>query len=593
MLKKITLYLVLLSAFSAPEMLAQSEKAQEAAPQVKPAVSAKSELPIMTTQTYIDQARKAGAVLDLSLKDAIKMALTNNLEIAIEDFNEDINEKRYIGIQGFYDPKLSFEVGFANSTSPTGSILQAGTGQSTFVRKNGYWNTTFSQFLPWGASYGVIWNSNRSRTNSQFSTINPQYSSNFTLDFTQPILRGFERTQTRRLLQLTNLDTKLNESQFEQKVADVVKQVHDVYWELVYTIRNHDIQRQSMELARIQYENNRKRVEIGTLAPIEITIARAEVATREQTMIASEEGISNAQNSLKRLLAEDPKSNVWNVTLIPTDEPTFINYKVNLDDAIQKAIQNRPEIDQMELQIKRNAVDEKFYRQEGKWKLDLVASYGTAGLAGQAFRDVRIDTNGDGIPDKVVGREPDPSSPFYGSFGPLYGQIFGNDYRSYSAGVRVEIPLRNRENEMQLAQLYLQEKQLVSRVKNVEQMIIVDVRNAAESIETNRKRVETAKLARELSEEQLEGETKRFQAGLSTNFVVLQYQRDLAERQLGELRALIDYRKAITALEKATYTILSSNDVTTAKQANANKAEQPAEKKANGTSAPPEKKNNK
>ncbi|HEY2931046.1 MAG TPA: TolC family protein [Acidobacteriota bacterium] len=584
-----TIYLVLLSAFSIPGMLAQSEKPQQTP---TPAVSSKSELPIVTTQSYVERARKSGAVLELSLKDAIKMALTNNLEIAIQDFNENINEKRYIGIKGFYDPKLSLEGGWVKSTNPTGSVLTAGLGQSTFSRKNFFWDTSILQNLPWGAAYSVVWNSSRTRTNSQFSTINPQYNSNFTLNFTQPLLRGFERTQTRRLLELTNLDTQLNQSQFEQKVADVVKQVHDVYWELVYAIRNHDIQRQSMELARIQYENNRKRVEIGTLAPIEITIARAEVATREQTMIASEEGISNSQNSLKRLLAEDPKSSVWNVTLLPTDEPTFINYKVNLDESIQKAIQNRPEIDQMKLQIKRNDVDEKFYRQEGKWKVDLIASYGTTGLSGAAFRDRRIDTNGDGVPDTVVGREPDPNSPFFGALGPLYGQIFGNDYRTYTTSVRVEIPLRNRENEMQLAQLYLQEKQLVSSVKNVEQLIMVDVRNAAESIETNRKRVETATLARELSEEQLEGETKRFQAGLSTNFVVLQYQRDLAEGQLRELRALIDYRKAITALEKATYTILSSNDVIAAKQANANKVEGPAEKKPSGTSAPPDKKNN-
>ncbi|HEV8132282.1 MAG TPA: TolC family protein, partial [Acidobacteriota bacterium] len=296
----------------------------------------------------------------------------------------------------------------------------------------------------------------------------------------------------------------------------------------------------------------------------EITIARAEIATREQDMIASEEGINSAQNALKRLLAEDPKSEVWKLTLNPVDEPAFIDYKADLDSAIKTAIDKRPEIDQMKNQLERTEVDQEFYRQEGKWKVNLVASYFSTGLSGQAFTSKTVTDPVTGIPQVV--RVPDTNSPFFGTLGPLYSQVFGNDFRSYTAGVQVEIPLRNRQNEMQLAQLYLQQKQNVSRMKNVEQQIVVEVRNAAESIETNRKRVEAARLARELSQEQLNGETKRFQAGLTTNFVVLQYQRDLAQAQLLEMRALIDYRKAITALEKATYSILSGNDLQAAKQ---------------------------
>lgn len=528
----------------------------------------------MPTESYIERARRTGPVLELTLNDAIKMALTNNLEIAIEDFNEDINDKRYIGIKGFYDPVMTVEGGYGHITNPTGSVLTAGAGQTTFQSKRAYWNTSVGQNLPWGASYSVVWNSSRQLTNSLFSTINPQYNSNFTLNFTQPLLRGYGRTQTKHMLKLTNLDSKTSESQFEQKVADIVRQVHDQYWELVYALRNEDIKRQSVVLAGVQYNDNRKRVEIGTLAPIEITIARAEVATREQDMIASEEGINSAENNLKRLLAPDPRADVWNITLIPNDEPKFIDYKVDLDQAIKEAIKNRPEIEQMKIQMDRTVVDQEFYRQEGKWKVNFVGSYFTTGLAGQAFTSATVTDPTTGIPQVV--RVPNTASPFFGSLGPLYSQVFGNDFHSYSAGVQVEIPLRNRQNDMQLAQLFLQQKQNVSRMKNVEQQIVVDVRNAAESIETNRKRVEAARVARELSQEQLDGETKRFQAGLTTNFVVLTYQRNLANAQLLEMRALIEYRKAITALQKATYTILSSNDLQTAKQGNGKNASSPS-----------------
>ncbi len=584
MTQRILLFLLILGSVFAG-VLAQNDKSQTPStpPSVgtaqKDAAPAKPQ-PTVPTESYIERARRTGPVLELTLNDAIKMALTNNLEIAIEDFNEDINDKRYIGIKGFYDPVMTVEGGYRHITSPTGSVLTAGAGQTTFQSKSSYWNTSVAQNLPWGASYNVVWNSSRQLTNSLFSTINPQYNSNFTLNFTQPLLRGYGRTQTKHMLKLTNLDSKTSESQFEQKVADIVRQVHDQYWELVYALRNEDIKRQSVVLAGVQYNDNRKRVEIGTLAPIEITIARAEVATREQDMIASEEGINNAENNLKRLLAPDPRADVWNITLIPNDEPKFIDYKVDLDQAIKEAIKNRPEIEQMKIQMDRTVVDQEFYRQEGKWKVNFVGSYFSTGLAGEAFKNTTVTDPTTGIPQVV--RVPNPESPFFGSLGPLYSQVFGNDFHSYTAGVQVEIPLRNRQNDMQLAQLFLQQKQNVSRMKNVEQQIVVDVRNAAESIETNRKRVEAARVARELSQEQLDGETKRFQAGLTTNFVVLTYQRNLANAQLLEMRALIEYRKAITALQKATYTILSGNDLQTAKQGNGK----------NGSNPPPQEKKN-
>ncbi|HEY3132816.1 MAG TPA: TolC family protein [Acidobacteriota bacterium] len=520
---------------------------QQAAPTDRPPAS-------MTAESYVEGARRSGRFMDLTLKDAIKLALINNLEIAIEDFNEDINEKRYVGVQGFYDPIAVVEGGYSDNTTPTGSVITAGAGVATFQSIRGFWNSHLTQNLPWGASYSVDWLSSRLHSNSQLLTVNPQYSSTLALTFTQPLLRGYVRTQTKRQLSLINLDLKLNQSQFEQKVADIVRKVNDQYWELVFSIRNQSIKRRSMELAWQQYEDNKKRFDIGTLAGIDITAARAEVATREQDTIASAEGISTAQNSLKRLLTADPKSDLWNLSLIPTEEPAFIEFKVNLDEAIRTAIANRPEINQMQIQLARTAVDQQFYRQEGKWKVDLITSYIATGLSGAPLKNGALN----------------PDSPLFGALGPLYSQVFGQDFRSYTASVRVEIPLRNRQNSMQLAQLNLQRLQTVSQVKNVEEQIIVEVRNAAESIETNRKRVEAAKVASQLSVERLDGETRRFQTGLSTTFLVLQYQRDLEEAQLRELRALIDYREAITALQKATFTILSASDIQTAKQGNAN-----------------------
>ena len=177
-----------------------------------------------------------------------------------------------------------------------------------------------------------------------------------------------------------------------------------------------------------------------------------------------------------------------------------------------------------------------------------------------------MDTDGDGVPDTRLQNVSQPSNPFYGSFGNSWGQVFGFDYINYTLGVSVEIPLRNRANEAERARILIRERRLASQLNNQQQMIIVEVRNAYESIVTQRKRLEAASVARQLSEAQLEGENKRFQAGLSTNFEVLRYQRDLSHAQVQELRARVDYQQAVTDLEKAMYTIVDNNDIVLARR---------------------------
>lgn len=524
----------------------------------------RAEVSLQPSDTFIEGVKKKQATQDITLRDAIKMALQNNLEIAIEDFNEDIYEERLLGVRGYYDPQLRFTFGSNFNTSPTGSVLDAGRGVRTSERDTYFWNATMTQNVIGGGYYQAQLNSNRSNTNSAFSLLNPQYGSSMSFQFIQPLWRDYKKSLADRQLQLTNLDSKISDLQFESKVADIVRQVTDQYWQLVFAINNQEIQRQSMELAKIQYDNNRKRVEIGTLAPIEITSARAQVAAREQLAIAAEEQINTAHNNLRRMLSNDPKSPIWQVFLVPTDQPTFRDVKYDLEASIQQAIERRPEIQQYKLQVERNDVNYRFTRNEGKPRFDLGATLTSQGISGQAFKDDFIDTNGDGVPD-TRGAVPDPSNPFFGGVGNLYKQIFGFDFRSYAVFATVQVPIFNRANEALLGEIKLSERQLRSRMKNLEQAVMVEVRNAYESIETNKKRVDTARIARELAQEQLDGETKRFRAGLSTNFQVLQYQRDLSNAQLEEMAALIDYQRAITALQRATYQIIDAAELSIAR----------------------------
>lgn len=516
-------------------------------------------------ESYQERVKAAGNVLELTMKDAIRLALTNNLELEIENYNEDLNRQRVFGTKGFYDPILQFRVGWNSSERPSTSILDAGAKIPTTLFTRWTFNTTFDQNVVGGGALRATFNNDRSTTNSNYTFINPQFGSAFSLSFTQPLWRGFKQTQTERQLKILNLDTEISDSQFKQRVAEVIQQVESQYWELVFSIENYEARRRSLELAIVQYENNRKRVDIGVMAPIEITSSRAEVATREQEMIRSEVQIINAQNAFKRLLAPDPKDSIWNLSVLPLDQPMVREVQASMEEAIETALSHRPEVAQISLEGEKIDIDRKYYKKEGKPTVDLVLGLTSTGTAGQVLRSEAVDTNGDGVPDTIIDNVPQPNSPFFGNFWNSWGQSFGFDYLNYTAAVDVQIPIKNRANDAQLAQLAINERLLHSRLKNVQQGIIVEVRNAFEEIHTRRKGLEVAILARQLSQEQLDGETKRFEAGLSTNFEVLRYQRDLTDAQVSELRAKVDYELALAALQKATFTIVQDSDIVVAR----------------------------
>lgn len=521
---------------------------------------------LTTPESYKDRIRATGAFLEMSLNDAIRLALTNNLELEIENYNEDLSRMRVFGTRGFYDPVARFTVGWFSATRPSSSILDAGSAIPTTITKNWQMNSRLTQNLQGGGSLVLDFNNNRGTTNSAFSFINPQFGSTLGITFNQPLWRGFRQTSVERQLKIYNLDTAISDSQFKQRVSEIIQQVENQYWELVYAIENFEARRSSLELAIVQYRNNQKRVEIGVMAPIEITSSRAEVATREQEMIQSEVQIINAQNALKRLLAPDPRASLWSLTILPTEQPQVRDVGISLETAIDTALQRRPELEQLSLELDKVDIDRKYYKKDGKPSVNLRFGLSSVGTSGRVLRSIQVDTDGDGFPDTVIPDVPQTDSPFYGNFSDSWGQSLRFDYLTYNTAIDVEIPLRNRSNEAQMAQLAVSERQLNSRVKNSQQLIIVDVRNAFEGIHTRRKGLEAARVARQLTEEQLQGENKRFEAGLSTNFEVLRYQRDLAEAQVRELRAMIDYQIALTALQKATFTIIDDNDIVTARR---------------------------
>jgi outer membrane protein TolC len=520
----------------------------------------------------IEQAEKKGTALRISLKDLTKLALQNNLDIAISDTNEEMYRQRVIGSYGRYDPALNVGFGVTSSQSPNTRLDNAARGSNFNQFDRYYWNFSFLQNIPTGGNLQVDWNSGRANTNQSFALFNPQYNASFLIRATQPLWRNRRTDEIRSNIKLVNLDLKINDSQFKQKVTDTIAQIQGLYWDLVAAIRDYEIKRESVKLAQIQLDNNKKKVEIGTLAPIGITEARAEVASREQEMIASEERIFTVQNGLRALISNDRHADIWQQTIVPTESPEFKQTKVLLDQAIDTALQNRPELEQLATRLEKNEVSYGLDLDRKKWQFDLVGSFGSVGVAGpQGYACIERPPGGAlPFPPNCVAPDPPGGHPtidpiFVGGPATAYGLLFTGGFMNWAVGFNVQIPLKNREVESALAQSRIEKRQMLMNRKVVEQTVIVDVRNAIQAMETNEKRVESAKVARDFAEQQLDGETKRFQAGLSENFRVLDRQRQLSVAQGVELQTLIAYKKSVIDLQKAMYTLLEFNDFEIAK----------------------------
>jgi len=492
-----------------------------------------------------EEAEKGGNALRISLKDLTRLALQNNLDIAISDTNEKLYRQRVLQAYGPYDPALELTVGTQSVRRPNTNLTNQSTQGNFNKTSNQLWNFQFTQNLPTGAGIIGTYDSGRNVTNQLYALFRTQYSTNLNLQFSQPLNRNFRIDQTRGTIKLANLDTKLNDSQFKQMVTNTVATIQAMYWDLVGAILDFEIRRDSVKLAQISLDNNIKKVEIGVQPKISITEARAEVANRQVNMITARKTIMVAENNLRAVISPDRNAEIWQKVIVPTETPDFQEYKVELEQAIQTALKNRPELEQFSLQLEENSVNHQLTGNSKKWQVDLVASFGTTGVAGSG--------------NELAGQSTiDPR--LLGGVGVANLKLFTGGFISWFAGVNVQIPLRNRSLDAQMAQLQIQRQQIDLNRANTEQRIVVQVRNAFEDLETNKQRVDTAKAALQLSQEQLDGETMRFTSGMSQNFLVPQRQQDLATAKNVELQALIAYKKSILYLQQSTYTLLQLNE---------------------------------
>lgn len=514
-----------------------------------PAAPAGARQEFAPTPPYREQVAQRGPVVSMGVEEIIRRAMTNNLDVLIEGFNVALAEQRLVAARGAYDPNLSLSSTAGRATNP----LTAASGALAIPSEqvdtiSG--GSSLRQTLPGGTSASVAIAGQRSATTNTSSLLTPSFTSTLTASLTQPLLRGFLYTTAARQVGLSDRDIGIARAQYRLRVTQVLQQVLNQYWELVFAIESYEARRQSKAVALLQYQSTSVRVQNGLLTPVALTAAQAEIASRERDLLQAEVQIINAENGLKQLLAEDPASPVWSSAILPIDKPATELDALPLSTAQALARERRPELAQLRLQIAQNRIDRSFFSWETRPTVNLAASYSAVGRAGTVLQRT------------TDGRVPDAANPAFGRLDGALRQLWSRDFPAWTLGLTVQVPIRNRTAEAQLLQTRIAGDRLSMQLAKVTQSVSIDAQNAWQVIAVQRKSLEAARLTTLLFAQQLEAQQARYDAGFSSDFELLRYQRDVVDARVRELRALVDLQGGIIALQRATDTLLDDLKVT-------------------------------
>ena len=525
----------------------------------------------------------------LSLNDAIKRALENNNDIEVARDDVRFAETQLRALEGIFDPIFAITPQYDRRISPQASSLGGGSVTST---------TTFTvspsvqkQFGRGGGSYFLQFQNARTDTSNSFSLLNPVYSSNLSLQFTQPLLRDRAIDNNRRQIRIQRKRLDQSDADFRQRTIDVINRVQQAYWELVFALRDQQNNVANLNLSRESLRNIEAQIAAGAKAPLERAEVQTELANRETALYSAIQAVAIAENNLKVLIFKNPATPEWSAQLTPTDTPTFDTQPVNLDDALKAARDNRPELRRLRLQNDINDIDLQFFRNQTKPQVDLVGTVALTGLAGTSLgtivppgstqpliagtpltnpsafllSEIQAIQRAEGLPVAVVPAtavESNTINPtLVGGYGRDLRNLFGGNTYNITMGVSIAFPFKNKTAKANLAGAQIQKEQLQASTRSQEQIIEVDVRNSAQAVESARQRVLSAREARTNAEMQLEGEQRLYQVGRSTTFLLFQRENALANARASELRAETDYNKALADLQRATSTTLRANNV--------------------------------
>src|SRR5690242_1867574 len=528
--------------------------------------------PVLTNSPKIEQMIH-DAKLELTLQDAIELALENNIDITVARYNPWLADtsilkakaggfgyvtpgSAFVGssagfTQASYDPFITASVSLDDRSTPVNNPFLSGTGTATLtspVSHTANYNTQISQGFTSGTNLTVAWDNQRGSSTSAFNTFNPFTQSSLSIAISQQLLRGFGTYIGRRNLMIAKNNRKIADLAFAQQAITSVTNVINAYWELVYARENVQVQQQAVSVAEKLYNDNKKQLEIGTMAPLDVTRAESELATDRQNLIVAQTVQMTDQQALMNLISKDPLSpNLVNVEIIPKDQPTppAAIEAPSFEASVKEAFANRPDLREETYNLENAGIDVRATKNALLPALTLTGQYSSVGLSGNS-----IDTT-----TGVVTKD---------GWSTTQSQIFHSDFPDYFAQLTLQLPLRNRSAQADNQHAILLQRQLQAQMQQLKNAALLDVRSTYVALEQNRARVEAASKARELQQQTFEAEQKKYQLGASTVYNVILTQRDFIAAQGTELRALADLVEAKANYERALGRTLDVNRISIA-----------------------------
>jgi len=496
----------------------------------------------------------------LTLGQAIELTLVNNREIEVTRKTAQMAEFELTASRGFYQPRLTGQSFYERSRVANVSIFSNNpeTTQSSIVG-----NAALQFFAPsQGTVFAGTFNNTRLSTDNPISILSPQYNSSLGFSVTQPLFRGRRFDQPRRIIEIAKRNVELTDTQFRSRSIESVAAVQRLYWDLTFALRNLRVQRDSVRDAKAQLEHNRRLVDEGQLAPIDIVAAETQVANFEQAVYDALNLVNQAENALKNLISPNRADEIWSEAIMPVEAVEVTVPNTTLGEAMQTAMDNRPELEINATQKAINAVDQRLFRDQKKPQIDLVASYSSSGIGGSQ--------NPNFSPNFPTPCSADPASPACAqqqanlallTGNPLSG-IFANRYPVVRVGINFNLPLfGDKTAEANLGRSLVEAARLETQREQIEQAIQIEVRNALQAIRTREAQLRSAAIARENSERQYASEQRKLDEGQSDVYKVLERQTALTVARSNELRARTELNKAVADLQRATGSTLKANNI--------------------------------
>jgi HAE1 family hydrophobic/amphiphilic exporter-1 len=515
----------------------------------------------------------------LTLDDAVAQALMNNPDASIARIAVEQATAGVAAANGAFDTQFGFQSSFQHQQVPVSSLI-GGAASGKLTQQGLALGPEFRGMLrDTGTRYELGFTSRRQTTDNQFVTLNPQFPTELRVTVTQPLFRGRRVDEPRRQLDVAKQNVSLSDAQFRQQLMDLALQTELAYWELAFAEENLQVQLQGLELAREQVASNQRLVNQGIAAPIDVLEAETQVATFNQRVFSAQAALTRVENGLKTLILPDSRAPLWGSALHAVTRPTSEPPQGSLEQAVASAKANRPELARAAVATATQDIETRFFAEQRRPQIDLVGTYASAGVAGRLIQGgtnplsfgtealiERINTLS-GLQGLAPlgsfgsGGASTVAPALTGGIGQSLSNLAGLDFSTIEIGVRIGLPLGNRTAQARYASALAEGRRLRLQTTQLEMAIEADVRNALQAVESARAGREAALQARSLAEQQYASEQRRFDAGTSTVFLVLQRQTAMIATRTQYARAEADLRRSVAELQHATGETLAVHQI--------------------------------